>query len=316
MQREPRRQNFFLRYAAGLLGLLLLTGCVTRGNVELLEARLRSQESHVRTLQEELDSAQVDLEVAQKEAGTLRSQLVSQDKAPLVSEDASVLYRTKRLQINKFLTGGLNQDDDEGDDVLNAVIVPVDAQGELVKVPGKIQMELFDMTQPKESQRIGVWEFEEKDSKKNWHHGFLISGYQFKLPWQTIPKNKQLLLHARLTTSDGRQFDVSEKVTVTLPESSHIFANEKPVPAAEPERLPQFPSRSTSSIMPQNNKNPFSKVSQEEERKPLQTKINTLPLGESPWHARKPNGQIPSTLKTSDRRSNPFYEAQKGTVIR
>jgi hypothetical protein len=192
-------------------------GCAGRGNVDVLESRLRDQEDRLFALEDQLDKAASELAAARQQSEAYRRQLAGQG-TPLDSpEQADALFRAKALKINKLRCGGLDQDGLPGDDVLAASLTPVDAQGEVVKVPGAIELELLDSAQPEGRQQIGRWEFNAADAPRHWHAGILGSGYQFTLPWQHAPTSRELWLHARLTTVDGRRFEAREQVRVTPP---------------------------------------------------------------------------------------------------
>src|SRR5262249_60082751 len=120
-----------------------------------------------------------------------------------------------------------------GDDGLSVLLTPVDAHGDLVKLAGDIELDLFDMTRPAEEQRLGLWKFTLDEVRTHWHKGFLSAGYLFQVDWQTPPVSSELTLHARMTVADGRQFDATTQVKVVP--SGHrppAIARESPAPAA------------------------------------------------------------------------------------
>ena len=101
-----------------------------------------------------------------------------------------------------------------------ALITPHDEQGDLVKIAGEVEIEAYDMTRPGDDKRVGRWTFDSEQSAKAWHSGFVGAGLQFELPWQETPTNKELLVHARLRTADGRQFDTNSPLKVVPPVSA------------------------------------------------------------------------------------------------
>lgn len=226
--------------ATFLFALVLVCGCATRGNADLLEARLRQQEDRLFSLQSHLEETQAELAVARKEADGLRTQLASQGEDAILPEQASVLYRVEGIQFNSLLTGGLDGDGIPGDDLISAVLVPHDVDGDLLKLPGKIEIELLDLSQPEDRQRIGRWEFPLEESRDYWHRGLVGSGYLFKLALQEKPVSSPLLLHARMTTPDDRQFDTSTQVEIntgnpaSTPQGRDMFLHEEEVPQPEP----------------------------------------------------------------------------------
>lgn len=197
--------------------LAFLSGCGSRGNTDLLEARLRDREDQLYQANSDLSKANSDLEVAQRKNTLLHNQLANKDGTPVFPEQSDSLVRARGIRIQKWMTGGIDRDDIPGDDLLTAVITPQDDDGETVKLPGRIQLRLLDPKKPKDQQQIGEWTFQTNESRKNWHSGVITSGYQFELPWQEPPESSELTLHATFQTTDGRTFETSEIIRVTPP---------------------------------------------------------------------------------------------------
>lgn len=277
-----RRLQSGLRFLAPALSLVLALGCSSRANVGLLEARLRQQEERLVALQTELESARDDADVARRQVSELRSEQAQQQQVALARspEQAEAFHRTSGIRLNTLLTGGLNLDGIEGDDKLNIVLVPHDDDGELTKVRGRIELSLLDLSLPHADQQIGFWTFSADESTEHWHRGFVGSGYLFKLPWQTTPSASELLLHARLTTSDHRQFDTSATIRVNLPPDGDALRLATPPRSRDAERT----------------------ISLEREQEP-----DTVPFGQAPepnpfevTAPRKPNRVEEPPLRTSD----------------
>ncbi|MEX2288657.1 MAG: hypothetical protein WD648_16295 [Planctomycetaceae bacterium] len=189
-------------------------GCAMRGNVDLLEGRLRQQEDSLSQMQSQLSLTQNELSATRREADELRTQIAARGEKTLLAEQAEVLYRAAGIEIDRLRSGGLESDGKPGDDVLTAAIVPHDHDGELLKLAGSVELELLDLTKPEAQQRIGKWAFDSDQSREHWHRGFLGSGYFFKVPLQQKPENSKLVLHATLVTPDGRRFNASETIRV------------------------------------------------------------------------------------------------------
>ncbi|MGE3314862.1 MAG: hypothetical protein AB7O26_07060 [Planctomycetaceae bacterium] len=219
-----------------------LSGCAVRGNTELLEARLRQQEDRVVRMETELRTAQSELAAARGESQHLREQLAGRGQETLLPEQADSMFRATGIQFNRLLTGGLDRDGVPGDELISAVVVPHDADGELVKLPGRIELTAYDLTQNQEQKLIGKWEYGVEECRGLWHSGFLGSGYLIRVPWSQIPSNAKVLLHARLVTPDGRQFDTSEHVEIEPPHGTAVAKSKPPAtrtfvdgPDTEPE---------------------------------------------------------------------------------
>lgn len=202
------------RTGALLLAALLICGCGSRRNSEILEARLRDQQARLAELESKLTDSQSDLRITRQQATMLRQQLADRGEATILPEQADALFRATGVRINKLLTGSIDRDGKPGDELLAALLVPHDEQGSLIKIPGTVEFELIDLNKPADVRRIGSWEFDVEQTRKHWHAGFFGSGYAFHLPWQQLPESSDLLLHARLTTTDDRQFDTSVKIAV------------------------------------------------------------------------------------------------------
>ena len=203
-----------------LLSLItLLSGCSLRGDVDLLEARLREQEDRQFALESALKKSHSELKIVQRQNDMLHNRLAGNNQGNLLPEQADALFRVKGIRIQKWMTGGLDRDNQPGDELLTAVIVPHDDDGETVKISGTIQLRLLDPTMPEDRQRIGEWTFSPEECRRHWHKGMIVSGYQFRLPWQQLPRSSKLMLHATLTTTDNRQFHADEIIHIEPPES-------------------------------------------------------------------------------------------------
>lgn len=206
--------------------LTLLGGCALRGDVDLLESRLREQGDRQFSLEAALKKSRSELEIVQRQNDRLNNRLAGQKQGLLLPEQADALFRATGIHIQKWMTGGLDRDDRPGDDLLSAVIVPHDDDGETVKLPGTIRLQLLDLAMPQEGQRLGEWTFTVEESRRHWHKGMIASGYQFRLPWQQLPHSSELMLHATLTTTDGRKFHAGEIIHIEPPESKIATASD------------------------------------------------------------------------------------------
>jgi hypothetical protein len=114
--------------------------------------------------------------------------------------------------------------------VITAVLAPHDGDGDLVKLGGELEVEVLDLTRPADQQRIGNWKYSAEQTRELWHSGFLASGFQLDLPVGTVPKTGEVILHGRLKTTDGRQFDTTCPVTLASAESVVSAPRAMPMP--------------------------------------------------------------------------------------
>ena len=205
-----------LTSAALASSALSSSGCASRGNVDALEAQLRQTQDSLRHSEQRMAKVQSELDLAHREKEVLRQQMTAANgpSSGALPEQTQALARISGLSINKLMSGGKDQDGDQADEALQLIVAPHDADGDLVKVAGQMEIEAYDMSRTGEDKRVGRWVFDSGEARKHWHSGFLSSGFQFHLPWEQSPGGKEILVHARLVTSDGRQFDTNQTINV------------------------------------------------------------------------------------------------------
>lgn len=217
--RDRRRSAplwLLLTSAALASSALSSSGCASRGNVEALEAQLRQTQDSLRHSEQRMAKVQSELDLAHREKEVLRQQMTAANgpSSSGLPEQTQALARISGLSINRLMSGGKDQDGDQADEALQLIVAPHDADGDLVKVAGQMEIEAYDMSRTGEDKRVGRWVFDSGEARKHWHSGFLSSGFQFHLPWEQTPGGKEILVHARLVTSDGRQFDTNQTINV------------------------------------------------------------------------------------------------------
>jgi hypothetical protein len=207
-----------------LLVLLMLsaTGCIgRRGNVELLEARLRQNQDLLTRHQRTLAETEAELAIARQEANLLREQMANAGASPLPAEYTSSLFQVENIQFNTLMTGGRDQDGTPGDELLVVLFAPYDAHGELVKLPGRIELEALDLSRTEaEGRQIARWVFDPEESRELWRTAPFSRGFELRLAWPEPPEAEEILLHARLSTGDGRHFDASHTIAIVPPSAA------------------------------------------------------------------------------------------------
>lgn len=199
-----------------LCGALLSgSGCLPRNtSVDLLHARLRQDEDRLAELQASLQTSQSQLKQARREIDTLRTEIAESGHSQIPPEQAAALVQVTRIEVQPWLTGGVDKDEAPGDDALTVHFVPRDDQGEIVKLPGKIKITLTDPASEPDRQIVGSWTFSPEECREQWTRGLLGGGYQFTLPWDDSPSNSRLVVHVEYETPDGRSFDDTQLVKV------------------------------------------------------------------------------------------------------
>ena len=205
-----------IRGIAALAGLLLFSsGCLPRNqSADLLHARLRQNEENLADLQSQLQSSQSYLKQARREIDSLRTQVAESGRSNLTPEQAAALVQVTGIDVQPWLTGGVDKDDSPGDDALVVHFTPRDDQGEPVKLPGQVHITLTDPSAAAGEQMVGEWTFSPEECRNGWLRGWLGGGYQFTLPWQESPASSRLVVHVDFETPDGRSFDDTQLVKV------------------------------------------------------------------------------------------------------
>lgn len=120
------------------------------------------------------------------------------------------------------LTRGRDYDGAPGDDGITVHLRPLDADGDVVKAPGTIRIQLLDNSDLGEPRVIRIYSFDELDAlRKVWHSRFGTQHYTLRCPF---PPNVMLPQSGRLTVTaefvdylSGATLRVTKDVPFSLP---------------------------------------------------------------------------------------------------
>lgn len=186
-------------------------GCAADSRLGRLEHLLRDREDRVASLEARLRSAERELSLTRRQNDDLRAELTGGVGGPvLAAEQADALYRAERLAVVKVLSGGVDLDDRPGHDAAVVQLVPVDADGEPVKLPGDLAVELRDPS----GNLVAAESIAAADLRDRWQTGPLASGFHVRLPFEASPSGEKLIATATLTTADGRRLETVETLAV------------------------------------------------------------------------------------------------------
>lgn len=197
-----------------LIALVLLAGCLGRGETDLLQARLRTQQEQLLQAQTKLKETNQSLAKSQRETETLRTELAQATSGGMKLASSDSVVPVSAIKINSMLTAGINKDDTAGDDAIVVNFAPYDDDGEMVKLHGPVDIVAIDPSQPEGKQFFAKWNFTTEETREHWVRGFLGSGYQFTLPWPEPPVHEELVVHVRLRAPDGREFVATQVVKI------------------------------------------------------------------------------------------------------
>ncbi len=191
--------------AAAGAAMILAAGCtsqpLSRGEkVEMLMARSARLEGELLATRQRL----AELE------GTGRP-------APETAKAVEDPFRAVALRFGKF-TGGINADGRPGDQRLKVVLEPLDAEGDVVKRAGSLDLEAVELVGGK-PQTLAEWKWTREEFAKTWLSGLGLYAYVLKLDWPggKPPASDRVLLRARFTTLSGEVLSAEQEITLRRP---------------------------------------------------------------------------------------------------
>jgi hypothetical protein len=206
------RSQLLVPLLLSAVGLLWsLAGC--RTGAELVEAELRRKERENEQLSQKLRDCECEVRLLEAEYERLLHELRTTGKAELRG-----LAYLKGITLGR-LTGGLDDDPDcPGDDALVVVLEPRDLDDQVVKVPGHVHVDVYEITPQGLKQPLSSWDIPARELRGKWETPLLGSpAYRLTLRWKVIPHYERLRVVVRFTTLDGQMFETDRDVTIRPP---------------------------------------------------------------------------------------------------
>ncbi len=221
-----------------LVAALTATGAGCRSSTEHLEAELRARDGDLRTLRAELERTDAYNQYLQRE---LRHapHTVAGAPGPDALPPAVAPAGLKNVTLGRQ-TGGFEEDGIPGDEALQVVVEPRDADNHIVKAPGGAQVTALEVMPEGVKKPLCSWQVPAEDLRKTWRVGLLSTGYTLVLPWKNWPANCKLRVVLQFLSEDNRLFEADRDVTVRIAPALY-----RKGPAADPPgpALPPLPSR-------------------------------------------------------------------------
>ena len=221
-------------------------GC--RHSCDRVEEELRAREIHVRELRDELDRCSIYNQSLQHELKALRGD-VGPGGEPVAG------YPVRSLTLGRQ-TGGRSDGDCPGDDCLQVVVEPKDPEGQAIKAPGVLFVQVQEVTKEGTKRPLSSWEVPPEQLRKSWRNGLLSTGYILNFPWKVYPSTEKLRVTAQFQLTDGRVFEADKDITVRL-----TPANRRPAPV--PADKPAIPAPTEGPVLPSPRTFDPDKVSQQ-----------------------------------------------------
>ncbi|MFL5245913.1 MAG: hypothetical protein ACJ8FY_27905 [Gemmataceae bacterium] len=219
-----------LQRGALFIGLLALLAAGCKNN-DLVEAQLRARDNDLRELREELERIEGYNCALQREVGALRTDPTGEKVPPEVGGQTFTL---KSIELGR-LTGGLNDDNEPGDEALQVMVEPKDVDGHTIKAPGSLAITAFEVTPEGLKKPLSSWQIPASRLHRKWRSGLFSTGYYLVFPWKAYPSSEKLRIVAQLTLSDGRVFEADKDVTIRLVPEKY---RKKGVPQSDPNEAP------------------------------------------------------------------------------
>ncbi len=111
-----------------------------------------------------------------------------------------LLGQVEHVKIGKR-SGLYDKDRDGKKEKLIVYIEPFDKNGDLVKMPGVVEVRLFDLAQEAGGQQLGRWRVEPEELGESWASSFMINYYRltFDISGIQISPDSQLTVSVRFT---------------------------------------------------------------------------------------------------------------------
>ncbi len=212
---------------ACMFGLALAVAAGGCRTCDRVEAELRTRDRELREAKEELDRSRAYSNSLQIELNAERGV-----PPPYCNDPPVAAYPVRSIVLGRQ-TGGREDGYGTGDQALQVVVEPHDAEDQAVKVPGSLLIHALEITPEGAKRPLCTWEVPGEQLRRSWHSGLLSTGYTLVLPWKTWPTTEKLRVVAQFKLPDGRVFEADKDVVIHVPPPG-----QRPVPtlpAADPE---------------------------------------------------------------------------------
>ena len=173
MARWLRRLLGYGLCSPGML-LVVSAGCMSPG----ARAKLIQESAALRREKERLERT-----VEQREGTIARLHRQIETLEGFGPDRPADLFAPVKLEIAS-LSGGADYDARPGDDGVTVYLRPKDADGDVVKAPGRITIQLLDNTNLGSPRLLGVYKFNDPQTlRRSWHGRFATQHYTLKCPF-------------------------------------------------------------------------------------------------------------------------------------
>jgi len=170
--------------------LVALSACDSPG----LRAKLTKENEALRR-----DNERLERTVQQRDGTIARLSRQIEDLKGFGPDRPADLFAPVSIEIAS-LSGGADYDGRPGDDGVTVYLRPRDADGHVVKVPGRITIQLTDNTEAGSPRVLGVYRFDDLDAlRQMWLGRFATQHYRLRCPFPPdtkLPERRRVTVHA------------------------------------------------------------------------------------------------------------------------
>lgn len=193
-----------------LLVCLFPAGCRHNSNQELLENELRARDFQYRDLLDEMKKSEFHKDALAREIEALRA------GSQVTPELAAQTFGVRRITLGRG-TSAIDVDHLPGDDALQVVIEPRDADDHIIKAPGNVLVTALEINSQGGKSPLSTWEIAPEQLRRDWKQSLFSNGYVLTLPWRSWPQSENLRVVVKLILADGRAFEADRDIRVRLP---------------------------------------------------------------------------------------------------
>lgn len=205
--------QFYIRFVCCVLMTAALTACGSPGQ----RANWVQENDILRR-----DKANLERAMAQRDVtiNNLRKQI--ENLKTFQSDRPADMFSPVKLEIAS-LSGGDDYNGKPGDDGVTVHLRLHDADGDRVKAPGRIRIQLIDATRPGSPGSIGVYRFYDPEKLRAlWHGRFGTQHYTLKCPFSSHIEHsgsRKVIIHAEFEDYlTGRVLTATKEVEVSIGE--------------------------------------------------------------------------------------------------
>lgn len=188
----------------------LLTGCKSPNHK--LESELRARDNDIDYLKNELYRSKTYNKAMEMELRASRGEV-----PPGTPYDPlNKVYPLKTITLGRQ-TGGVDLDGQTGEESLQVIIEPKDAESNVVKVPGSVLIQVIEISTEGLKTPLSTWQISNDELSKSWRNGLLTTGYALTMQWKLWPNSEKLRVIVHFKLDDGRLFEAEKDFTVKLP---------------------------------------------------------------------------------------------------